>query len=145
MTNTETLNDLIKINNDRVEGYQKAMSQTSENDLHTLFNDMVSQSQQFLTELKQFVQTENDEPAEGTTLSGKIYRTWMDVKATFGEDDRKGLLASCEFGEDAAQTAYKTALEQDDITGDVRQVIEKQKKSLKDSHDKIRNLRDAAK
>ena len=51
-----------------------------------------------------------DDIEKGTTNSGKIYRAWMDVKAAFTGHDRKAILASCEFGEDAAQAAYKTAL-----------------------------------
>ncbi len=67
----------------------------------------------------------------------------MELKATFGGDDRKGLLSSCEYGEDAAQKAYHSALEEDDISADVRMLIEKQQNLLKQSHDKIKRLRDA--
>ena len=68
----------------------------------------------------------------------------MDVKATFGGDDRHGRLASCEFGEDAAQKAYKDALKEDDLTVDVRATIESQKAILRQAHDKIKMMRDTA-
>lgn len=142
MNNSETLNDLIQINNDRVAGYEKASLQTTDEDLRTLFTSMASQSKQFVSELRQFVRAEGEQPAEGTTASGKIYRTWMDVKATFSGSNRKSVLASCEFGEDAAQKAYKEALN-DDVSADIKSVIEKQKVELRQAHDKIRNLRDA--
>lgn len=144
MRNTEVLNDLIRINHDRVEGYEKAAAQTKEDDLRSLFTNMSTQSRQFAGELEGIVRTEGDDPAEGTTNSGKIYRTWMDVKATFGGDDRKGILASCEFGEDAAQTAYRSALKEDDVNGPVKQLIENQQVALKEAHDKIKRMRDAA-
>jgi uncharacterized protein (TIGR02284 family) len=142
MNNAETLNDLIQINNDRVAGYEKAAMQTADEDLRTLFTSMASQSTQFASELKQFVRAEGEKPADGTTASGKIYRTWMDVKATFTGSNRKSLLASCEFGEDAAQKAYKEALT-DEVSADVRSLIEKQKAELRQAHDKIKNMRDA--
>ena len=142
MQNVETLNDLIRINNDRVAGYDKAALQTTDEDLRVLFKDMSSQSQQFSAELSRFVRSEGDEPTEGTTVSGKIYRAWMEVKASFGGDDRKGLLSSCEFGEDAAQKAYKSALAETDLAPDVRTVVEKQKTELRQAHDKIKALRD---
>jgi uncharacterized protein (TIGR02284 family) len=67
----------------------------------------------------------------------------MDVKATFTGKDRKALLASCEFGEDAAQKAYDAALSSDaQLSADVRQLIMDQKSSLKKSHDRIKALRD---
>ena len=80
----------------------------------------------------------------GTTASGKIYRAWMDVKATFTGNDRKAILASCEFGEDAAQRAYEAAIASDaEMDADVRQLIADQQKTLKNSHDLIKKYRDA--
>lgn len=140
---TEVLNDLIQINNDRVAGYERAAREANAKDLDliSLFNDMAAESRQYLSDLRRYVQSNGERPAEGTTLSGKIYRAWMDVKATFTGKDRKAILASCEFGEDAAQKAYKEALEED-LTADVRQLIVDQKSSLRKSHDRIKRLRD---
>lgn len=143
MKNEEVLNDLIMINNDRVEGYRKAANQTLDSDLKSLFNEMSSQSARYANELKQHLKVNEDNSGNDTTFKGKIYRAWMDVKATFGGDDRKGILASCEFGEDAAQKAYKDALGENEITNDVRDVIEDQKRLLKDSHDRVKRMRDA--
>ena len=143
MKKTEAVNDLIEINNDRIAGYEKAANQASDEDLRSLFNNMAMQSRRFTNELKQSVATLGATPAEGTTTKGKIYRTWMDVKATFTGDSRKSVLSSCEFGEDAAQHAYETVLKEEEITGDIRRTIENQKNSLREAHDKIKNLRDA--
>ena len=145
MHNTETLNDLIEINNDRVAGYNKASEQTKDEDLRSLFSKYAAQSSEFVGELRQHVVEEGEEPEEGTTERGKIYRAWMGVKATFTGDDRKSVLSSCEFGEDAAQRAYNSALEDEDLSSDVRQLIEQQKATLREAHDKIKNLRDAQK
>lgn len=142
MKEAEVLNDLVRINHDRVAGYTKAAKQTKDEDLRLIFQNMSSQSGQFAEELQKLITLDGGDPADGTTISGKIYRTWMDVKATFGGDDRKSLLASCEFGEDAAQTAYKAALAKDEITGEIRLIIENQKSALKEAHDTIKRMRD---
>lgn len=141
----EILNDLVQINRDRIEGYERAAKETEakDADLRALFNDMASESREYVNELSRYVQARGEDPAEGTTLSGKIYRVWMDVKATFSGKDRKAILASCEFGEDAAQRAYDAALSTDeDLPADVRQVIVEQKAKLRKSHDRIKQLRD---
>jgi uncharacterized protein (TIGR02284 family) len=143
MANSETLRDLIRINNDRVTGYSKAATQTDEQDLQGLFSHLAQQSRQFASDLRRLVSDDKNVTDE-TTASGKIYRAWMDVKATFGGDDRHGILASCEFGEDAAQKAYKDALKEDDLTIDVRATIESQKAILRQAHDKIKMMRDTA-
>ena len=144
MANSETLRDLIRINNDRVTGYSKAATQTEEQDLQSLFSQLAQQSRQFASDLRRLVNDNEKDVTDETTTAGKIYRTWMDVKASFGGDDRKGVLASCEFGEDAAQRAYKDALAEDDLTIDVRATIESQKAILRQAHDKIKMMRDTA-
>jgi len=144
MANSETLRDLIRINNDRVTGYSKAATQTDEQELQSLFSQLSQQSRQFASELRGLLSDNDKNVTDETTTAGKIYRTWMDVKATFGGDDRKGILASCEFGEDAAQKAYKEALEDDDLTPGVRVTVERQKATLRQAHDKIKMLRDTA-
>lgn len=144
MANSEVLNDLIRINNDRVTGYSKAAAQANENDLQSLFSQLAQQSRQFATELRSLITDPDKDVTDETTTAGKIYRAWMDVKATFGGDTRKGVLASCEFGEDAAQKAYKEALEEDDLSPDVRAIIESQKATLREAHDRIKMMRDTA-
>ena len=143
---TEVLNDLIRINNDRVEGYKTASEElkSSDAELHSLFNRFANESSEINSDLKRLVSQYGGDEAEGTTASGKIYRAWMDVKAAFAGHDRKAILESCEFGEDAAQKAYKWALEDEDndLPSSVREVIVQQKQLLKSSHDLVKNLRD---
>ena len=142
---TEILNDLISINNDRIDGYNKAEKETSDTDadLQTLFRQMASESRSYVNDLSKYVASAGDQPTDKTSLSGKIYRTWMDMKATFTGKDRKAILASCEFGEDAAQKAYDQALSSDaELPAEIRQLIMDQKSSLKKSHDYIKSLRD---
>ena len=109
------LNDLIRINNDRVEGYQRAMNETKDTDvdLKAIFNEMADQSRKYVSTLTQEVGKLGGDPANDTTVSGKIYRVWMDLKAAIAGKDRESILGSCEYGEDVAQRAYEAALESD--------------------------------
>ena len=141
----EILNDLIQINNDRVVGYQKAISELKDEDadLKTLFVKMVGESHQYKMALATEVQALGGEADTDTTTSGKIYRAWMDVKAAFTGHDRKTVLSNCEFGEDAAQKAYEMALKSDDLSANLRTLITEQKAKLRVSHDEVKALRDA--
>jgi len=144
----ETLNDLIRINNDRIEGYEKAIKETDDIDvdLQGLFQKMANESREYVSELTGEVLGLGGEVATGTTSSGKIYRVWMDVKATFTGHDRQSVLESCEYGEDAAQEAYEDALATDaDLSVAVRQMITDQKAALLTSHNLIKKYRDAHK
>ncbi len=77
----------------------------------------------------------------GTTNSGKIYRAWMDVKAIFTGNNRRTVLANCEFGEDAAQKAYNMALESDKLPDYLMEIITKQQLDLKAAHDEVKAFR----
>lgn len=142
---TEVLNDLILINNDRIEGYQKAKDELKDEDadLKALFTSMISESHGYKMALATEVAAEGEEIEQGTTNSGKIYRAWMDVKATFSGNSRKAILESCEFGEDAAQKAYDMALKEEGLPSHFHTLIYQQKTSLRVSHDRIKALRDA--
>jgi uncharacterized protein (TIGR02284 family) len=149
MTNSEnlseTLNDLVRINNDRITGYEKAAEQAEsiDVDLKVIFNKMASESRDYMRQLDEKVLSLGGKPSADSTFAGKIYRTWMDVKNTFTGSDRTSILESCEFGEDAAQKAYNEALESDaEMDAETRKLIMEQKNSLKTSHDMIKKYRD---
>lgn len=143
----EILNDLVQINNDRIDGYEKALGELKEedNDLKALFSSMISESHEIRLALGTEVNALGGDMETSTTTSGKIYRAWMDVKALFTGHDRHTVLANCERGEDAAQKAYNTALEDEDLPAYLREMVAEQQQTLKRSHDKIKALRDATK
>ena len=145
----EVLNDLVRINNDRIEGYDTAIKDTplESLDLITIFSRMRDESEQYKAELETLIRQIGGSPdTESTTASGKIYRLWMDLKASLSGNQELSVLQSCEYGEDAAQKAYQTALESESTTGvDIRRTILDQKAALKISHDTIRNIRDRLK
>jgi uncharacterized protein (TIGR02284 family) len=148
MSNTketiEMLNDLIQINNDRIAGYEKAIKETKseDEDLKVLYASMIAESHRNKIALATEVQALGAEADKGTTTSGKIYRAWMDVKAVFGGHDRHAVLANCEAGEDAAQRAYRSALEHDGLPAFIKDLLSQQQQTLKESHDEIKSLRD---
>ncbi|SFM96603.1 conserved hypothetical protein [Chitinophaga sp. YR627] len=143
----EVLNDLIQINNDRIEGYEKALKELKEEDadLKALFSSMISESHEIRLALGTEVNSLGGDMENGTTTSGKIYRAWMDVKAVFTGHDRHTVLSNCEAGEDAAQRAYRSALEDEELPAYVREMIVEQQRTLRSSHDQIKALRDANK
>lgn len=141
----DILNDLIRINNDRVVGYGKAIDELKpeDADLTALFNRYINESKQYSEELTHEVTRLGGDPADGTTNSGKIYRVWMDLKATITGKDRQTILNNCEFGEDAAQKAYDMALNSDtELDPPLRDLIVRQKTQLKVGHDEVKRLRD---
>ncbi|WP_298223803.1 PA2169 family four-helix-bundle protein [Flavobacterium sp.] len=141
----EALNSLIVINNDRIEGYKTAATEARETDLKQLFADLSQTSIECRKELIAEVNKLGGTPDEGTRTSGKFFRVWMDVKAALTGNDRKAILDSCEYGEDAALETYKKVLIQDHVNTDTREqvMLNKQYALLKSDHDKVKRLRDS--
>jgi len=140
----DILNDLVRINNDRIAGYQKAIDEAKDLDidLKAIFEGMIRESKQYKDELTAKIIEDNGDVDDDTTAAGKIYRAWMDIKATFTNSDRHTILSSCEFGEDAAQRAYEAALAEPLLDGPTREMIAREQIALKKSHDLIRKQRD---
>lgn len=109
----EALNALIKVNNDRIEGYENASQETEKQDLKTLFLEFIANSQKCSRELIREVNRLGGKVAEDTVKSRKFFRVWMDVKAALRNNDRKAILSSCEYGETKTQDAYEKILEDD--------------------------------
>jgi uncharacterized protein (TIGR02284 family) len=142
----DILNELIQINNDRIEGYERAAQEikdTLQADIKSLFFKMAEDSRSYKSELEDAVLTLGGEPARETTLSGKVYRVWMDVKNAFSQDDVKAALESCEYGEDVALKAYQEALQAEvNWPTDISSLVSNQRQELRNSHDKIKQYRD---
>ncbi len=141
----EALNALITINNDRIEGYSTASKETKELDLKIVFAQFMATSQKCKQELVAEVNALGGQETEGTTTSGKFFRVWMDLKAAITGKDRKTILNSCEFGEDAAIETYDHAIanESEHLNTEQLSMIVAQKSLIKGDHEHIKILRNA--
>jgi uncharacterized protein (TIGR02284 family) len=143
----EILNDLIEINNDRAEGFERAANDINDEniDLKAIFEKFGSQSRSNITQLASLIGSRGEMAEDGNTILGTIHRAWIDIKATFGGSDRHSILSECERGEDAIKKAYQEALQENDLGEDVRETLLSQQKDIQANHDAIKALRDVSK
>lgn len=140
----EILNDLIEINNDRIEAYKLALKDLKEEDkaLSPLFNRMIDESKRNIIVLSKEVDILGGEAENGTSLEGKIYRAWMNVRIAFAGKTKHHILQNCEINEDASLDAYRSAMQCEDLSGYLREIISDQLDALLHSHDSIKKVRD---
>ncbi|HMR20096.1 MAG TPA: PA2169 family four-helix-bundle protein [Sphingobacterium sp.] len=142
----DLLNTLIEINNDRIEGYGKAIeiiSGTSDIDLQTIFEMYRDQSIQFKAELIPLVRRTGEEPTDDTRTSGKLFRVWMDIKSAVTPSSARAVLESCERGEDEFKAVYRKCLEDAGTDAvDLIPIIQSQAELQLTAHDHIKELRD---
>jgi uncharacterized protein (TIGR02284 family) len=142
----ETLNDLVQLHNDRIEGYQRAIGDLKEedSDLKYVFTNLIGESHQFKLEIATEIAAVGKDIETGTTASGKIYRAWMDLKNAFTGHSKKSVLEECEFGEDAIKKAYETAIAEENLPAFIKDILSKHLPILQAAHDKIKELRDSS-
>jgi len=140
----DALNDLVRINNDRIQGYQKSIEDSKdEGDYDSLFSKMIDQSQKYKDQLINEINNLGGKAdRDSNTSSGKVYHVWMDIKSSVQGKTDKSALELSEYGEDAAQKAYAEALQTDNLPASTRDLISNQKEHLKESHDTIKRKRD---
>ena len=139
----EILNSLIQINNDRIKGYETASKEADETDLKTLFSHFTETSLKCKADLVAEVKRLGGTATEGTTTSGKFFRVWMDIKSAMTGSDRKAIINSCEYGEEAALETYDDALSHDeDLSAEQLMMIKQQHAVIKANYQKIKDLSD---
>jgi uncharacterized protein (TIGR02284 family) len=144
----EVLNDLMKIHQDRMEGYENAAETTENLDdaIKTMLFDKSEKSEALKRDLSKKALEFGSVLSQDVVPTGKIYRSWIQIDAAFTGHDTFSILAACEYGEDATQYAYRAALKMgSEFPADVRQLIITQQSSLKLDHDEIKSERDAYK
>jgi uncharacterized protein (TIGR02284 family) len=141
----EVLNDLIKINKEREEGYVKAGRELTpaERNLRGVFERKAQDSRNNVIQLQHKAEEigaqVEDETATGA-ITGAIYRAWSELKNVFNGNDKESILKCCESDEEAAQKCYQHALEEQDLPEDLTHVIREQKQSIDASRDEIHGL-----
>ena len=140
----DDLNDLVKINNDRIQGYEKAIDDTEDPQLDDLFRHYVVQSQKFRSQLAEHIVRIDGlavSDATSTDVSSKIHRAWIDIKSALTGKDRATVLSSVEFGENAAVEAYQDAIEKDHIPAYIKEDLSSQLTELKTAYEKVKALK----
>jgi uncharacterized protein (TIGR02284 family) len=136
-----TLNNLIRLNTDRIEGYGTAKEETVDTELTSVFTLMISHSRNFKNELSDLVTAMGETPIKGASTSGKVYQAWMDIKAAVTVKDHSAIISSCEFGEDVAIETYRAALANSALDPHIRSVIQRECSILLQDREMLKSLK----
>jgi uncharacterized protein (TIGR02284 family) len=140
----DVLNTLVDINNDRIQGYQRASDETEEADLKQMFARFISRSEECRGELAAEIERWGGVVIESTKTRGKFFRIWMEVKVALLGNDRLTILDSCEYGEEMTVFTYERALKRnsDILTFEQEKLLITQHKRLKADYEKVKQMRE---
>ena len=140
-----TINGLIETLKDGEKGFKEASEAVKDPQLKSLFEQYSQQRHRFATELQAEAQNLGEsKPKKSSSAAGAMHRAWINLKSAVTSGDDKAILSECERGEDSAVHEYEDAMN-DGLTGTAREIVARQFTEIKSAHDRVKQLRDAAK
>ena len=141
-----TVNSLIETLKDGQEGFRQAAEAVKDPELKSLFSEYSMQRSRFAGELQnEAIRLGEHEPEESSSTAGAMHRAWINLKSAITSNDDHAILAECERGEDSAVKEYREAMEKEELSSPIRDIISRQFAQVQTAHDRIKQLRDATK
>lgn len=145
-TDEQVRKNLIETLEDGKKGFAEAAEKLAESnrmDLVSKFRDYSEQRGEFASELRNMAGFDDDSMTESGSAGAALHRGWMAIKDALTGSDAEGVLDVAEQGEDHAVSEYEKALDETEISIDLRSVIERQFALVQAAHDDVRAMRDA--
>lgn len=138
------MNDLIRINNDRIAGFSHAVKELEENDfdLKIIIQGLREESREYVHELTRAVEARGGDAETGTSTRRDMNRAWLHVQAAFFGHNRNRILEECWRGEEAIKRVYNSILAYDNrLPSHLKELVLRQERGIFNAHDKIKALR----
>lgn len=139
--NVSVLNDLIEVSRDGEEGFRKAAEDAKNPELKTLFSSRATEIGAAVRELQSQVAALGSKPEDHGSVAGALHRGWVSLRSAVSDRSDLAILEETEKGEDVAKKKYAEALQESDLSFDIRALIERQYQGVLRNHDLIRDLR----
>jgi len=139
--NVDVLNDLIEVSRDGEQGFLKAAEDATNPELKELFTSRATEIGAAIRELQSQVIALGGRPEEGGSVAGALHRGWVSLRSAVANRTDLSILEECERGEDVAKKKYADALQHDDLSFEVRALVERQYHGVLRNHDLVRDLR----
>jgi uncharacterized protein (TIGR02284 family) len=140
---TSQLNKLVHICMDGVKGFRDAAEKIGP-PYADPFLRFAAEREQLAGELRRAANARGGDPEKKGDSLGAVHRGWIDLKSALGGGP-KAILNECERGEDAAVKAFQDAINTQSLPPDIETMLNRQYTKVKNVHDQVRDMRNAAK
>ena len=134
------LNDLLEKNYDTEKNYKFAAENTKNPELRAFFNERAQERYDFGHELKSEIRNYGEAPQKGSSFSGDLQRTWLNLKTNLSSNKEEALLEESAKGEKAAVEEYHEVLEDRTLRPTTETILRKQKDAITAALNKVRSL-----
>ncbi|MBV9861547.1 MAG: PA2169 family four-helix-bundle protein [Alphaproteobacteria bacterium] len=137
------LNTLVETSKDGEQGFRTCADNAKNPQHKQFFEQAARRCAEGAAELQAKVRHLGGDPERSGSMTGALHRSWVNIKSTITGMDEAAVLAECERGEDSAKQVYEEALKKD-LPADVRAMVERQYREVKQNHDRVRAMRNTA-
>ncbi|MGY6552545.1 MAG: ferritin-like domain-containing protein [Erythrobacter sp.] len=142
-TDIMEINDLLAVTADNITGYTEAKDKVAGSHFTPAFNERILERQSILTALESEVRRLGGRPGQGGTVLAGAGRMVANLKsAVLGRDD-KAIIDQIERGEAYIKAKFETAMNNPDLSSQVAQVIRECFVTIKQGHDRMRDMKHA--
>jgi uncharacterized protein (TIGR02284 family) len=138
------LNNLIETCKDGENGFKTAAEGLSNREIKTKFQQYSRERGLMSSELQAEVRRLGGDPEKSGSMAGALHRGWLDIKAVVTGKDDHAIVAEAERGEDAAKSAYESAL-QEPLPASAQMLVQQQAVKVHQAHNDVRAIRDREK
>jgi uncharacterized protein (TIGR02284 family) len=135
------LNSLIETTLDSADGYSEAAKKTANASYKNLFEQWAAERRQIVSSLQNQVRSLGGTPDDDGSVLAAGHRMFLKLRDTVSSKGDESVIDEVERGEDFIKAKYETALEDDDLSATVRDLVTQAYSSVKAGHDQASRLK----
>ena len=119
----KVLNSLIETTIDSIDGYRHSATQTTNERFSEAFREWSSDREQVVSKLRDQVRALGGTPEDDGSLLGKMHRQFLSLRDSISGRDDQAVIAEVDRGESYLDDKWQTALKDDQLSPETRDVI----------------------
>lgn len=137
----KTLNGLLVVTIDSVEGYREAAKEAGSSQYTEMFQRRATERDAIVRDLRATVLALGGKPEDIGTMLASVQRKFVDLRSLMGKGDDKAIIDYVERGEDRVKAKYESALEDKELSPNALADVQRSYLSVRSGHDEISNLK----
>ena len=136
-----TLNTLIATTIDSINDYEDSAQNIDNERFREIFRQRANERQEVVENLRAEVRRLGGNPEDDGSFMGKAHQRFEDLKAAVTGRDEKAIINEVERGEDYLKGKFEAALNDGDLSGESRSVVQSCYQSVREGHDQMSSLK----
>ena len=138
----DVLNTLIETTLDSADGYSQAAANTKQSGYKDVFIRWADDRRQVVMQLQGLVRRLGGTPEDDGSILAAGHRMFLKLRDSVTGSD-EAVIDEVERGEDFIKAKYEEALEDEELSSEIRDAVVRAYGSVKSGHDQARNLKHA--